>query len=189
MKRVSQRRLFFLFFAYLRTYKLTDMKKLILLIVLAAAAYGVYKIWISDGEVLNDYIGEENVMKAKDHLSALTDKPATADTATIAANWFATGPAVYLKSGNAVGNLSGEAVAAIAENRLTPYYEQLQLDDTHIEFSDETPLSSSCATCPWKDALTGFQATVTTFRSTHRRYAFRLPTATRRLICRKTATA
>lgn len=38
MKRVSQRRLFFLFFAYLRTYKLTDMKKLILLIVLAAAA-------------------------------------------------------------------------------------------------------------------------------------------------------
>ena len=113
------------------------MKKLILLIVLAAAAYGGYKIWISDGEVLNDYIGEENVMKAKDHLSALTDKPATADTATIAANWFATGPAVYLKSGNAVGNLSGEAVAAIAENRLTPYYEQLQLDDTHIEFSDE----------------------------------------------------
>ena len=79
------------------------MKKLILLIVLAAAAYGGYKIWISDGEVLNDYIGEENVMKAKDHLSALTDKPATADTATIAANWFATGPAVYLKSGNAVG--------------------------------------------------------------------------------------
>lgn len=113
------------------------MKKLILLIVLAAAAYGGYKIWISDGEVLNDYIGEENVMKAKEHLSALTDKPATADTATIAANWFATGPAVYLKSGNAVGNLSGEAVAAIAENRLTPYYEQLQLDDTHIEFSDE----------------------------------------------------
>lgn len=137
MKRVSQRRLFFLFFAYLRTYKLTDMKKLILLIVLAAAAYGGYKIWISDGEVLNDYIGEENVMKAKEHLSALTDKPATADTATISANWFATGPAVYLKSGNAVGNLSGEAVAAIAENRLTPYYEQLQLDDTHIEFSDE----------------------------------------------------
>ena len=78
MKRVSQRRLFFLFFAYLRTYKLTDMKKLILLIVLAAAAYGGYKIWISDGEVLNDYIGEENVMKAKEHLSALTDKPATA---------------------------------------------------------------------------------------------------------------
>lgn len=72
------------------------MKKLILLIVLAAAAYGGYKIWISDGEVLNDYIGEENVMKAKEHLSALTDKPATADTATIAANWFATGPAVYL---------------------------------------------------------------------------------------------
>ena len=137
MKRVSQRRLFFLFFVYLRTYKLTDMKKLILLIVLAAAAYGGYKIWISDGEVLNDYIGEENVTKAKEHLSALTDKPATADTATIAANWFATGPAVYLKSGNAVGNLSGEAVAAIAENRLTPYYEQLQLDDTHIEFSDE----------------------------------------------------
>ena len=61
------------------------MKKLILLIVLAAAAYGGYKIWISDGEVLNDYIGEENVTKAKEHLSALTDKPATADTATIAA--------------------------------------------------------------------------------------------------------
>lgn len=113
------------------------MKKLILLIVLAAAAYGGYKIWISDGEVLNDYIGEENVTKAKEHLSALTDKPATADTATIATNWFATGPAVYLKSGNAVSNLSGEAVAAIAENRLTPYYGQLQLDDTHIEFSDE----------------------------------------------------
>ena len=54
------------------------MKKLILLIVLAAAAYGGYKIWISDGEVLNDYIGEENVMKAKEHLSALTDKPAPA---------------------------------------------------------------------------------------------------------------
>lgn len=42
------------------------MKKLILLIVLAAAAYGGYKIWISDGEVLNDYIGEENVTKAKE---------------------------------------------------------------------------------------------------------------------------
>ena len=55
------------------------MKKLILLIVLAAAAYGGYKIWISDGEVLNDYIGEENVMKAKDHLSALTERAVAED--------------------------------------------------------------------------------------------------------------
>ena len=113
------------------------MKKLILLIVLTAITYGGYKIWISDGEILNDYIGKENVTKAQKQLLALTDKSTPADTASIVANWFATGPAVYLKSGNVVGNLSGEAVATIAENRLTPYYEQLQLEDTHIEFSDD----------------------------------------------------
>lgn len=165
------------------------MKKLILLIVLAAAAYGGYKIWISDGEVLNDYIGEENVMKAKEHLSALTDKPATADTATIAANWFATGPAVYLKSGNAVGNLSGEAVAAIAENRLTPYYEQLQLDDTHIEFSDENTFVIFVRDVPVEGHLDRISGNSYNLSLHSSRYAFRLPTATRRLICRKTATA
>ena len=114
------------------------MKKLLLLIALAALAYGGYKIWISDGEVLNEYVGKENVDKAKEHLSALTGKPEPADTATIATTWFATGPAVYLRAAGAIGNLSGEAVAAVAENRLMPYYEKLQLEDTHIEFASDS---------------------------------------------------
>lgn len=112
------------------------MKKLILLIVLAAVAYGGYLIWKTDGEVLNDYVGKEKVDDAKERLAALTgkEKPAAADS--LVATWHAVGPAVYLRSGNPFGSLSADAVSAIAENELIPYYDRLRLGDTRIEFTD-----------------------------------------------------
>lgn len=113
------------------------MKRLIWLIVIAAVAYGGYLVWKTDGEVLNDYVGKDNVDEARSRLASLAGKESKPETVdSLAATWLAVGPAVYLRSGNPVGSLSADAVSAIAENELVPYYDRMRLGDTRIEFSD-----------------------------------------------------
>lgn len=112
------------------------MKRLIIVILIAAVAYGGYLIWKTDGEVLNDYVGKEKVDEARSRLSSITGYERKQQPDSLAATWLAVGPAVYLRSGNPVGSLSADAVSAIAENELVPYYDRLRLGDTRIEFSD-----------------------------------------------------
>lgn len=48
--------------------------------------------------------------------------------------WKATGPAVVLRSGDALEQAGGSAVASLAENKLMPYYEKLGLEGSTVTF-------------------------------------------------------
>ena len=119
------------------------MKKFLILLAVAGLAWGGYWLWTNDRQKVEEFVGKENIDKVEQRIADLKTGMASSDaaeaiiptdTATI---WKATGPAVYLYSGNPLGKLGAGTIAGIAENQLTPYYEQMELEGTTLCFSDE----------------------------------------------------
>lgn len=130
------------------------MRKLIWLLLLGGLCWAGYWYVTTNGDQVKEAIGEENINTVKERIAALRDGEglpgsgrddgtAERDTSGIVGLWRAVGPAVKLRTGNALGRIGGVAVAGVAEERLMPYYEQLQLDGTEIRFIDRNNFSLS----------------------------------------------
>lgn len=130
------------------------MRRLIWLLLLGGLCWAGYWYVTTNGDRVKEAIGEENINTVKERIAALREGEglsgsgrdgvtAERDTSGIVGLWHAAGPAVSLRTGNALGRLGGQAVASVAEERLMPYYRQLQLDGTEIRFSDRNNFSLS----------------------------------------------
>ena len=113
------------------------MKKLFWLILVAAIAYGGYKIWNGDDNAIAEFFGKENIDEARQRVkNAVGERTKENAEDSLRGEWVAAGPAVYLNTGNAIGNVGSSAVAKIAESKLKPYYKRLELQTTKINFTD-----------------------------------------------------
>lgn len=103
------------------------MKKIMKFVLCLAAALFVSG-QSAEADTLKDLFGGG---KLGDVLTGLAgDKNLTVES--LAGTWKTTGPAVMLRSGNALEKAGGVALSTAAESKLRPYYDRLGIDNTVI---------------------------------------------------------
>lgn len=104
------------------------MKKLKLIVFAVVAVLAGANTVQADS--LKDLFGNKGL---GDLVSAVTGN-GDIELSALEGTWKATGPAVVLRSNDALEQAGGSAVASLAENKLKPYYEKLGLEGTTVTF-------------------------------------------------------
>lgn len=75
------------------------------------------------------------------------------EVADLKGSWKAFEPAVSLRSDNVLEQAGGAAIAGIAEEKIRPYYEKLDLDGTELTISDNGEFTIKIKKIPVKGTL------------------------------------
>lgn len=114
----------------LKIHKLMKFKTLISILFTLAIAFG------SQAQGLSDILGKLGSGKGKDILSTIGNAAATNDfdLSKLKGTWTYSSPAVSFKSGEALSDIGGAAVATQIENRLAPYFKTAGLTGLTMTF-------------------------------------------------------
>lgn len=113
------------------------------------APAGVYADSLKD--LLNSDWGKKLGQIAEETVAQNTAK--SLEVADFKGFWKAFEPAVSLRSDNVLEQAGGAAIAGIAEEKIRPYYEKLDLDGTELTISDNGEFTIKIKKIPVKGTL------------------------------------
>ena len=113
------------------------------------APAGVYADSLKD--LFNSDWGKELGQIAEETVAQNTAK--SLEVADLKGSWKAFEPAVSLRSDNVLEQAGGAAIAGIAEEKIRPYYEKLDLDGTELTISDNGEFTIKIKKIPVKGTL------------------------------------